>query len=77
MLNLWRWLKNKRDNRIEVKQVEQPVDWHKVSFDVPFGKLYVADSLEEGVTLTYEEVSNLVDYIQHMDWLASASKSKR
>ena len=58
----------------KIKVVEQP--YQGPTFNIPYDKIYEAEGKNEGLTLTYEEVSELLDYIQHMIWLTNPPKKK-
>jgi hypothetical protein len=53
--------------QVEPKQKYGP--YCPVVFDIPYTKLYEADGKNEGVVLTADEVSELLDYIQQHNWL--------
>lgn len=47
---------------------------HEFVFNIPYKKIYEAEGRNEGVTLTAEETSELLDYIQYVTWLMNKPK---
>jgi len=58
----------------KIKVVDQP--YQGPIFDIPYEKLYEADGKDEGLTLSANEVSELLSYIQHMTWLTNPPKKR-
>jgi hypothetical protein len=60
----------KKTPKVIPKPLPQP------TFDIPYYKLYEAEGKNEGLTLTADEVAELLDYIQYMTWLTNPPKKR-